>query len=85
MIIAILDIIHFILSLTLLVVAIRSFLKTRIPAIFYLTLAFFLLTFGHLYTDIYFFHYLYLNKVASEIFDILGLTALIIAVIKGVD
>lgn len=85
MVYAILDIIHFILGFILLFMAFRSYLKTRISAMIYLILGFFFLTFGHLFVDIYFFHDLDMNKIFSEIFDILGLLALIIAVTKISD
>ncbi|WP_456303693.1 DUF7521 family protein [Candidatus Methanoperedens nitratireducens] len=52
--ILIIDIIRFTVSFILLVIATRSFLKTRISAMFYLTLGFGLITFGHLLSDIYF-------------------------------
>lgn len=82
MVYPILDVIHFILGFILLAMAVRSYFKTRISAMFYLILGFFFLTFGHLFVDIYFFHDLYMNKIFSEVFDILGLLALIIAVKK---
>ncbi len=75
--------VHLILGLTLLALAIRSYLKARIPATFYLILAFFALGIGHIFADFYFYgrgHELY-----SEIFDIIGLSALIIAVKKISD
>jgi hypothetical protein len=81
----IIDIIHFIIGFILLYMAIRSYLKTRIPAILYLVLGFALITFGHLSLDIYFYYNIYINSLYSEIFDILGLSALIIAVKKISD
>lgn len=78
----ILHVIHFTLGFILLVMAIRSYLKTRISAMFYLILGFFSLTFGHLFVDVYFFADLNMNLTFSEIFDILGLLALIIALKK---
>lgn len=90
----IIDIIHFIVGFILLYMAIRSYLKTRIPAMLYLVLGFALITFGHLSMDIYFYYdkYIhslyydrYIHSLYSEIFDILGLSALIIAVKKISD
>jgi len=52
---------------------------------FYLILGFALITFGHLLSDIYFFNDSNMNKMFSEISDIAGLIALIIAVEKGAD
>lgn len=81
----IIDIVHFIVGFILLYMAIRSYLKTRIPAMLYLVLGFALITFGHLSLDIYFYYDLYIHSIYSEIFDILGLSALIIAVKKISD
>ncbi len=81
----IIDLIHFIVGFILLYMAIRSYLKTRIPAMLYLVLGFALITFGHLSLDIYFYYDIYINSIYSEIFDILGLSALIIAVKKISD
>ncbi len=76
----IIDIIHFIVSFILVTISIRSYLKTRLPAMMYLVLGFILISFGHLFADIYFYDDVYINTVLAEIFDILGLIALIIAV-----
>jgi len=81
----IIDIIHFIVGFILLYMAIRSYLKTRIPAMLYLVLGFALITFGHLTLDIYFYYDRYIHSFYSEIFDIMGLSALIIAVKKISD
>jgi hypothetical protein len=81
----IIDIVHFIVGFTLLYMAVRSYLKTRIPAMLYLVLGFALITFGHLSLDIYFYYNIYINSTYSELFDILGLSALIIAVKKISD
>jgi len=80
MVYAIVDIIHFTVSFTLVVISIRSYLKTRLPAILYLVVGFILISFGHLFADIYFYNDAYINNVLSETFDIMGLIALIIAV-----
>ncbi len=76
-------IVHLILALILLVLAIRSYLSTRVSAIFFLVVAFFAIGIGHIFADLYFYgrgHELY-----SEIFDIIGLSALIVAVRKISD
>lgn len=83
--ILIVDILRFIVSFILLFMAVHSFLKTRIPAMLYLTIGFAFITFGHLFIDIYFFDNVYQNKIFSELSDILGLIALIIAVKKSTD
>ncbi|KCZ73552.1 hypothetical protein ANME2D_00623 [Candidatus Methanoperedens nitroreducens] len=83
MVYLIIDVIHFIVSSILLTMAIRSFLKTRITAMLYLTMGFAFITFGHLFSDIYFIDNVYMDKLYSEIFDIIGLILLIIAVKKS--
>lgn len=82
MVYVIVDIVHFIVSLILVVISIRSYLKTRLPAILYLVISFVLISFGHLFSDIYFYNNIYINEVLSEIFNIIGLITLIIAVKK---
>lgn len=83
--ILIVDIVRFIVSFILLFMAARSFLKTRIPAMLYLTVGFAFITFGHLLSDIYFFDNAVQDKIFSELSDIIGLSALIIAVKKSSD
>lgn len=77
------DIVRFIVSFVLLILAARSFLKTRIPAMLYLSIGFAFITFGHLISDIYFFDNAIKDKIYSELSDIIGLIALIIAVKKS--
>ncbi len=79
----IIDIIRFSIGFILLALAMRAFLKTGLPAMLYLTIGFGLLTIGHLFADIYFFNSADMAKLFSEVFDILGLMALIIAVKKS--
>lgn len=79
----IIDIIRFGVGSVLIVLALRAYLKTRISAMLFLTLGFTLLTIGHLFADIYFFENIEKGRLLSEIFDILGLIALIIAVKKS--
>ncbi len=79
---AIVDIIHFIVSFILVVISIRSYMSTKLPAILYLVVGFVLISFGHLFSDIYFYGNISINEVLSEIFNILGLITLIIAVKK---
>ncbi len=82
MVYPIIDIIHFIVSFILVVIAIRSYLNTRLPAVLYLVISFVLISFGHLFSDIYFYSNVYINEALSEIFNIIGLITLIIAVRK---
>ncbi|KCZ70819.1 hypothetical protein ANME2D_02844 [Candidatus Methanoperedens nitroreducens] len=79
----IIDIIRFSIGFILLALAMRAFLKTRLPAMLYLTIGFALLTVGHLLADIYFFNSVDMARLFSEVFDILGLMALIIAIKKS--
>lgn len=77
------DVIHFIVGSILVIISMRAFLKTRIHAMLYLTIGFTLITVGHLFTDFYYFENVEMDKLLPEIFDILGLIALIIAIHKS--
>ncbi len=77
------NIIRFIVGLILIILSLRAFYKTRIPAMFYLTLGFSLITIGNLFSAIYFNSDMRMDNLLSDIFDILGLIALIIAVKKS--
>lgn len=79
----IVDVIRFIVSFILLATAARAFLKTKSPAMFYLALGFAFITLGHLFSDIYFYNNTELNMLNSEIFDIIGLISLIVAIKKA--
>ncbi|HWR26269.1 MAG TPA: hypothetical protein VN316_00145 [candidate division Zixibacteria bacterium] len=75
-------IIHFILSFVLLFLAVRAYLRTKLPAIFYLTLGFAIITLGHLLFDIYYEDNIEMQRF-DDIFDIMGFIAFIIAVKKS--
>ena len=77
-----LHLIHFIVGSVLLAMAIRSYFKTRISSMLYFILGFFFLTVGHTISDIYFFDDRLMYTVILEVFDILGLLALLIGVIR---
>src|SRR5574341_1360995 len=79
---AILGAIHFILSSILLFFAARAYLRTKLPAIFYLTLGFAILAIGHLLFEVYYYNNIEMERF-DEIFDIFALTAFIIAVEKS--
>ena len=77
------SIVRFIVGLILMVVAMRAYLRTRIPAMLFLTVGFTLITVGNLFSTIYYIEDARMDKLLSNIFDILGLVSLIIAVNKG--
>jgi uncharacterized membrane protein len=77
----ILHITHVIVGFILLLMAVRSYLKTRISSMLYFILGFFFLAFGHLIADIYFFNDLSMYILIVELFDTAGLFALLIGVI----
>lgn len=74
--------VRFIVSFILLSIAVRSFLITKSSAMFYVSAGFALITFGDVFSDIYFFEYPYMDKLFSNLFDLIGLTSIIIAVIQ---
>ncbi len=75
--------IRFIMGFVLIILSFRAFYRTRILAMFYLTLGFSLITIGNLFSAIYFNNDLRMDNLISDIFDILGFIALIIAVKKS--
>ncbi len=74
---------RFLVGLVLIIIAMRAFLKTRTSDMFYLTLGFTLITIGNLFSTIYYVDDARMDKLLANIFDILGLMALIIAVRKS--
>ena len=75
--------IRFIVGIILTLIALRAFLRSRDSSMFYLTAGFALLTVGDLFSAIYFIDDKRMDKLLSDIFDILGLVALIVAVKKS--
>ncbi len=75
--------VRFLLGLILMILSFRAFLKTRASAMFYLTMGFTLITVGNLFSTIYYINDLRMDRFLANIFDILGLIALIIAVEKS--
>ncbi len=75
--------IRFFVGLVLVTIAMRAFLKTRTSDMFYLTMGFGLITIGNLFSTIYYVEDLRMEKLLANVFDILGLIALIIAVRKS--
>ncbi len=74
--------IRFIVSFILLSIAVRSFYITKSSAMFYVSAGFALITFGDVSSDLYFFGNVYMDKLFSNLFDMVGLTAIIIALIQ---
>ena len=75
--------VRFLVGLVLIIIAMRAFLKTRTSDMFYLTLGFALITIGNLFSTIYYVDDVRMDKLLANVFDILGLIALIIAVRKS--
>ena len=75
--------IRFFVGLVLIIIALRAYLKTRTSDMFYLTAGFTLITIGNLFSTIYYVDDIRMDKLLANIFDILGLIALIIAVRKS--
>ncbi len=74
---------RFLVGLILIIIAMRAFLKTRTSDMFYLTMGFALITIGNLFSTIYYVDDVRMDKLLANVFDILGLIALIIAVRKS--
>ena len=74
---------RFFVGLILIIIAMRAFLKTRTSDMLYLTMGFTLITIGNLFSTIYYVDDVRMDKLFANIFDILGLIALIIAVRKS--
>ncbi len=75
--------IRFLAGITLTIISLRAFLGTRNSAMFYLTAGFALITMGNLFSSLYYVEDLRMDKLFSNIFDIIGLIALIIAINKS--
>jgi uncharacterized membrane protein len=75
--------VRFLVGLILVIIAMRAYLKTRTSDMFYLTAGFTLITIGNLFSTIYYVDDIRMDKLLANIFDILGLIALIIAVRKS--
>jgi uncharacterized membrane protein len=75
--------VRFFVGLILIIIAMRAYFKTRTSDMFYLTAGFTLITIGNLLSTIYYVDDIRMDKLLANIFDILGLIALIIAVRKS--
>ncbi len=77
------SVIRFLVGITLTIIALRAFLGTKNSAMFYLTAGFALITVGNLFSTFYYVEDLRMDKLLSNVFDIIGLIALIIAIKKS--
>lgn len=77
------ELIRFVAGLVLVIYSLRAFLKTRTSDMFYLTIGFAFITLGNLFSTIYYVDDIRMDKLIANVFDILGLIALIIAVKKS--
>jgi uncharacterized membrane protein len=75
--------VRFFVGLILVIIAMRAYLKTRTSDMFFLTCGFALITIGNLFSTIYYVDDIRMDKLLANVFDILGLIALIIAVRKS--
>jgi len=75
--------VRFFVGLVLIIIALRAYLRTRTSDMLYLTIGFALITIGSLFSTIYYFDDVRMDKLLADVFDILGLIALIIAVRKS--
>ncbi|VVB97479.1 Uncharacterised protein [uncultured archaeon] len=74
---------RFFLGLILTTIALQAFLKTKTSNMLYLTTGFALITIGNLFSTIYYVDDVRMDKLLANIFDIIGLIALIIAIKKS--
>ena len=75
--------VRFLAGLILTITALRAFLGTRNSAMLYLTTGFAFITVGNLFSSLYYIEDLRMDKLLSNLFDIIGLITLIIAIIKS--
>jgi uncharacterized membrane protein len=74
---------RFVVGLVLVIIAMRAFLRTRTSDMFYLATGFVLITIGNLFSTIYYMDNARMDKLIANVFDILGLISLIIAIRKS--
>ncbi len=76
-------IVRFLAGFILTIMAFRAFRGTRNSAMLYLTIGFAFITVGNLFSSLYYIEDLRMDKLLSNVFDIIGLITLIIAIIKS--
>ncbi len=74
---------RFMMAIILAGIAMRAFLRTRSPAMFYITFGFTLMSVGNIFSAIYYLDNARMNDLLSDSFDILGMVALMVALKKG--
>ncbi len=79
----IINVLRFIVGFILVAIALRAFMKTRTSDMLYLVMGFTLITVGDAFSAIYYINDVRMENLLSNIFDIFGLIALIIAIKKG--
>ncbi len=79
----IINALRFIVGFVLVVIALRAFLKIRTSDMLYLVMGFTLITAGDIFSALYYINDVRMENLLSNVFDIFGLIALIIAVKKG--
>ncbi len=77
------EIVRFLAGFVLVIYSLRAFLKTKTSDMLFLTIGFALITIGNLFSTIYYVDDVRMDKLIANVFDILGLIALIIAVKKS--
>ncbi|PWB56767.1 MAG: hypothetical protein C3F06_00620 [Candidatus Methanoperedenaceae archaeon] len=75
--------VRFFVGLILVIIAMRAYSRTKTSDMFYLTMGFALITIGNLFSTIYYVDDARMDKLLANVFDILGLIALIIAIRKS--
>lgn len=75
--------VRFFVGLILVIIAMRAYSRTKTSDMFYLTMGFALITIGNLFSTIYYVDDVRMDKLLANVFDILGLIALIIAIRKS--
>lgn len=80
---SLIEVVRFLAGLVLVIYSLSAFLKTRTSDMFYLAIGFALITIGNLFSTIYYVDDVRMDKLIANVFDILGLIALIIAVKKS--
>lgn len=78
----IVSIVHFIVSSILLFFAVRAYLRTKLPSVFYSMLGFAIIGIGHLLFDVFYYNNVELERL-DEIFDDIGFIMFIIALKKS--
>ena len=82
MISIVINVIRFMLGMSLIAISLKAYSKGRSTAMLYLIIGFSALTLGDLFSAVYFAGNPYLDNLISDAFDIPGFLAMIIAIKK---